>query len=204
MLAIGAVVLAFVGLPHLWTGAPPALEHFLEPVLGAGESLPRAGHGHGTEWALMMASLGVAFLGMGIAWWLYRGRKNPLPEKLMQRFPRLHRVVYNKYYVDELYHATAVRGFMGTSRFCGWFDVYVVDGIVNGAGAVTRALAWIDGAIDKYIVDGLVNLVANSFRYAGAKLRHIQTGRLPSYLAGLSIGGLLLVIIGRILMDIYG
>ncbi|RLB53677.1 MAG: NADH-quinone oxidoreductase subunit L [Deltaproteobacteria bacterium] len=204
MLAIGAVMLAFVGLPHLWMHAPPALEHFLAPVFAAAEELPRAGHGHGTEWGLMLASLGVAFLGLGIAWWLYRGRKNPLPDRLRQAFPRLHRVVYNKYYVDEIYQATAVRGFLGLSRMNAWFDVHIIDGLVNGAGTFTRALAWIDGAIDTYLVDGAVNLVADSIRAAGARLRRIQTGRLPAYLGGLLLGGVVLVVISRILIDIYG
>ncbi len=203
MLAAGAVILSFVGLPKLWMGAEPALEQFLAPVFEAAEHLPSAGHGHGTEWIMMLLSVGIAFVGMGSAWWLYRGRSNPLPERLKQRFAGIHRVVYNKYYVDEAYHATAVRGFMGTSRLCSWFDVKVIDGLVNGAGTFTRAFAWIDGAIDKYLVDGLVNLIARMVRFCGARVRRIQTGRLPAYLAGLVTGAVVLVVLTRFLMDLY-
>jgi len=201
LLAAGAVILAFVGLPQLWMGVPPALEHFLEPVFSGAENLPRAGHGHGAEWGLMLSSLAIASLGLGMAWWLYRERKNSLPEKLKERFPNIHRVVYNKYYVDEFYQATAVRGFMFLSRACRWLDEHVVDGLVNGAGAITRALAYLDGLIDQYVVDGLVNLIADATRRAGDKLRRIQTGQLPAYLSGLALGGLVLVVLVRIFLN---
>jgi NADH-quinone oxidoreductase subunit L len=204
VLAAGAIILIFVGLPHLWTHTPSAIEQFLSPVFKPAANLPQAGHGHGMEWGLMLASVGIATLGLGIAWWLYRGRSNPLPERAMKAFPRIHKVVYNKYYVDEAYHATAVRGFMGFSRLSAWFDLKIIDGLVNGAGFLTRAFAWIDGAIDAYIVDGMVNLVAQTVKAIGARLRRIQTGRLPSYLAGLVIGVILLVVLTRFLMDVYG
>jgi NADH-quinone oxidoreductase subunit L len=93
---------------------------------------------------------------------------------------------------------------MGFSRLSAWFDLKIIDGLVNGAGWITRAFAWIDGAIDAYIVDGMVNLVAQTVKAIGARLRRIQTGRLPSYLAGLVIGVILLVVLTRFLMDVYG
>ncbi|MBW1807358.1 MAG: NADH-quinone oxidoreductase subunit L [Deltaproteobacteria bacterium] len=202
-LAFGAVVLSLIGLPHLWTGYHSSIEHFLSPVFAGAAQLKTAGYGHAVEWGLMAASVGVAFLGLGIAWWLYRGRTNPIPERMKQRFAGIHKVVYNKYYVDEAYDATVVKGFMGLSRLSRWFDVHIIDGLVNGAGTLTRAVAWIDGAIDTYIVDGLVNLVARVVRLAGAKLRRIQTGRLPTYLAILVVGVVVLVVLTRFLLDLY-
>jgi NADH-quinone oxidoreductase subunit L len=204
VLAAGAIILIFVGLPHLWTHTPSAIEQFLSPVFKPAADLPQAGHGHGMEWGLMLASVGIATLGLGLAWWLYRGRKSTIPERALQAFPRIHKVVYNKYYVDEAYHATAVKGFMGFSRLSAWFDLKIIDGLVNGAGFLTRAFAWIDGVIDAYIVDGMVNLVAQTVKAIGARLRRIQTGRLPSYLAGLVVGVILLVVLTRFLMDVYG
>ena len=50
----------------------------------------------------------------------------------------------------------------------------------------------------------MVNLVAQTIKAIGARLRRIQTGRLPSYLAGLVIGVILLVVLTRFLMDVYG
>jgi NADH-quinone oxidoreductase subunit L len=151
----------------------------------------------------MGASVGLALISIFIAYKLYYGRTNPLPGKLLERFKGVHKVVYNKYYVDEMYHKTAVRGFMGFSRISAWIDTHIVDGIVNGVGAVTRGFAYLDGAIDAYIVDGMVNLVGGIVRKAGAQVRRLQTGRLPSYLAGLVIGAILLVLLTRFLLDAY-
>ncbi len=206
VLALFAVIALAVGLPAWATGAHPVIEHFLAPVFGAAADLPKvysteAAH-HIEPW-MALASVGVATLGLGLAWWFYRGRSNPIPERLKLRFPGVHKVVYNKYYVDEAYHATAVRGFMATSRLAGWIDAHIVDGLVNLVGRITQFFCIIDGAIDKYIVDGAVNLVAGIVQFFGAQLRRVQTGRLPAYLAGLAVGLTILVVITQFLFDVY-
>jgi NADH-quinone oxidoreductase subunit L len=68
------------------------------------------------------------------------------------------RADWNKYYVDELYDATAIRGTMAARA---GLDVRppVVDGGVNGTGWLTRIASWVSHMFDKYVVDGLVNLV---------------------------------------------
>ena len=54
------------------------------------------------------------------------------------RFPAVHRVLANKYYVDELYDATVVRGTWAPARGLFRFDAGVIDGVlVNGARNVT-------------------------------------------------------------------
>ncbi|MBN2496637.1 MAG: NADH-quinone oxidoreductase subunit L [Deltaproteobacteria bacterium] len=205
-LAVGAFAMSFIGIPALWLDSPPQLEHFLAPVFSAAEGLERVfapGAGHGVEWGLMGASIGIALLGLAFAWWLYRGRKSELPARLMAAMPRAHKLVYNKYYVDEIYDTTAVRGFLGLSRLSGWFDSKVIDGLVNLCGAAARGFAWIDGAIDRYAVDGAVNGLAWLVTRAGGKLRRVQTGRLTTYLAGLVAGVLIFVILTRFLLDVY-
>jgi NADH-quinone oxidoreductase subunit L len=90
--------------------------------------------------------------------------------------------VENKYFVDELYHATVIRGTMGLSYAMAWFDTYIVDGIVNG-------VAWLgvylfgngSNTFDKYIVDGAVNGVATSARRSSTALRRLQTGAVQNY-----------------------
>jgi len=49
------------------------------------------------------------------------------------------RVLSNKYYVDELYNGVFVRGTVALSRATGEFDKEVVDGAVNGIGALFRS-----------------------------------------------------------------
>jgi NADH-quinone oxidoreductase subunit L len=206
ILAAFAVLALVIGLPALWTHNPPILEHFLAPVFAAAEHLPKVyehGTGHGVEWILMISSVGIATLGWGLARWLYKERTNPIPARMLARYPGIQRVVFNKYYVDEAYHATAVRGFMGTSRVLAWIDNHIVDGIVNLAGRITQLMCVIDGAIDKYIVDGAVNLVATIVQFFGAQLRKVQTGRLPAYMAGMAVGLTVLIVITQFLFDVY-
>ena len=207
VLAFGAVATSFLGIPMLWTGKAPLLEHFLEATFGSSAELVKTvyhhGEGHNMEMLLMVASLAIATLGLGIAWWLYRGRTNTLPARAMARLPLLYKVVYNKYYVDEIYQATAVRAFMSTSSISNWFDQHIIDGIVNLTGRVTELFARLDGLIDTYIVDGMVNLVGDTIRALGQAIRRLQTGRLPSYLAGAALGAVILVLLARFILDVY-
>jgi NADH-quinone oxidoreductase subunit L len=68
------------------------------------------------------------------------------------------------------------------------FDVYVIDGFVNGLASVGRGFGYLQGAIDKYLVDGAVNLVADLVMRSGTELRKLQTGQIRTYLLG-AFGG---------------
>jgi NADH-quinone oxidoreductase subunit L len=103
--------------------------------------------------------------------------------------------VYNKYYVDEIYQATVVRGSLVFARILSWIDSRLIDGVVNLAGEITRLVANLDGAIDKYLVDGAVNLVADATIAAGRSLRRVQTGRIQTYLYGALAGALVVVLL---------
>jgi len=81
------------------------------------------------------------------------------------------------------------------ARFLSWFDGHVIDWLVNFAGWITRLFANVDGAIDKYLVDGAVNAVAAATIESGRALRHIQTGRIQTYLYGALAGGLAVVLL---------
>jgi NADH-quinone oxidoreductase subunit L len=126
---------------------------------------------------------------------LYKDNKSAVPARLLERWKAVWTVVYNKYYVDELYNATVVRGSVAFARAMSWIDRNLIDGLVNTMGVITRIFANLDGAIDKYLVDGAVNLVANGTIYAGRGLRRVQTGRIQTYLYGALAGGLILVLL---------
>jgi NADH-quinone oxidoreductase subunit L len=80
----------------------------------------------------------------------------------------LHRIVLNKFYVDEFYDLL-IR--------------YVVLGISH-----------IEQAFDTYVVDGLVNGTARLVVTAGRDLRHVETGRVQTYMVGI-FGGIVVLII---------
>ncbi len=203
ILGVLAVAGGWIGLPHLW-GLPNLLEKWLEPVFGSSAPLVfSAGHGSGAEWGLMLFSVVIALGGFGLARWLYLASRNPIPGRLLQNPNPLvrgfYRTVYNKYYVDELYQATFVNGSVGLSRLLALFDRSVIDGLVNFCGTVGRALSTAQGFIDSRVVDGAVNLVGSTAMQAGRSVRKIETGRIQSYVFGLTVGAVLLVVLGYVL-----
>ena len=70
VLAAGAVVVGWFGIPNFLLGKENRFERFLEPVI-----LPLAGRldaeahemSHATEWGLMVASIAIAVLGIFLA-----------------------------------------------------------------------------------------------------------------------------------------
>ena len=79
---------------------------------------------------------------------------------MAQRFSGVHRLLLNKYYVDELYDAAIVQPVQVVSREGLWrgFDVKVVDGAVNGAGFVVAGLS----AVLRLLQSGSVKAYAAS------------------------------------------
>jgi len=194
-----AVVGGWIGLPHLW-GLPNAFHHWMEPVFAStADRVVSAGNGHGAEWLLMGLSVVSAFAGLFLARWLYKDAANPIPQQLLtEGSPAvrwIHRVIYNKYYVDEAYDATAIKGTLKFSERLAQFDQKVIDGAVNLAGACGRLCGAINGAIDRIFVDGAVNLIASIILKGGAEFRQAQTGRIQSYLLGLLGGGVILLLV---------
>jgi len=100
----------------------------------------------------------------------------------------VHRLIYNKYFVDEAYYTLMVRGMSYVWNGLRDFDVYVIDGAVNAVATIGRTVAYVQGAIDKYLVDGAVNLLADVVMSAGNRLRTLQTGQIRTYLLG-AFGG---------------
>jgi NADH-quinone oxidoreductase subunit L len=203
-LAIGCaatIVLGFWGplghLLHIEWMQEPLLERWLSPAFAPSRELVEsrsANSGPFWEWLLMFASVAVAFAGWLVARAFYKDAKSTVPEKIAAAFPRLHRLVFNKYYVDEIYQATVLRGTGVLARALAVFDSVVIDGIVNGVAAVGVFVANIEGAIDKYLVDGAVNFLADGVVQLGGRMRRLQTGRIQHYLYAAVLG--VLVVIG--------
>ena len=135
----------------------------------------------------MAFSVVVALVGIGAAWHIYV-RRSELADALQARYAAAHRVLTNKYYVDELYHATAVRGTLLSARYLWWFDLRVIDGLVNGSAWFTRFSAWLSGLVDRTVVDGLVNGTGSSLREASHGFRRLQTGLVQNYALLMMIG----------------
>jgi NADH-quinone oxidoreductase subunit L len=192
-LAFGAVAVSFLGVPLLWTGHEPVLEHWLAPALPAEVTFLH--FGHATEWLFQGMGVAAATIGWFFAMKLFKDGKSRVPHDLKQRYFGFWTLVYNKYYVDEAYHALVVRPALFLAAFLSWFDQHVIDWLVNFAGWLARLFAAIDDAIDKYVVDGAVNGVGGLTREGGRVLRRIETGRIQTYLYGAALGSLLVVLL---------
>jgi NADH-quinone oxidoreductase subunit L len=133
VLAVLSFVGGYVGMPFQEGGH--AFARWLRPVLEAGGVVPVHHElSRGAEWALLLVSVLVALFGIGAGFQAYLA--NPaLSTSLRERFSGLHRVLENKYWVDEAYDAVVVRPFMDASQWL-WrvWDTRVVDGLVNGVG----------------------------------------------------------------------
>jgi NADH-quinone oxidoreductase subunit L len=211
VLALGAVLVGFLNVP----GALPAplighhlFDSWLEPVIQPGGHVATAPAGHGPvgevvaetehfaehvahdpmEYILMGTSVAIALAGIGLAWLVYR-RRALSPDRFADALGGVpYLLVYNKYYVDEIYEATVVRGVMAVSRLLAAFDRVVIDGIVNGAAVVVRGASALEGWIDKNIVDGSVNLIGAICLWFGNRARALQTGHIYSYLYAIVVG----------------
>jgi len=200
VMTIPLVILAVLSFAGGWIGWPAALggsnhlEHWLEPVFEpAARVLAEHGAEHPESLELLLMALSVALAGTGVALAYYFFLKNRgAADRVATSFSGVHRVLENKYYVDELYNAVFVRGLaMDGGTALSKFDQSVIDGGVNGTAWMTRLTSTLSMWWDKWIIDGAVNLSAISAQVFSHLLRLLQTGLVQSYalfiLAGMVI-----------------
>jgi NADH-quinone oxidoreductase subunit L len=149
ILAFFSVVAGYIGLPVVLGKNANWINHFLNPVIEAGHE---AHLSIGMEWLLILISVVVALFGIFMAYIFYI-RKTQIPHNLVARFPFIYKLLYNKYYVDEIYNATFVNPMIkGSEIVYKHFDLKVIDGAVNG----TAASAGFFGRIFSYFQTGLI------------------------------------------------
>jgi NADH-quinone oxidoreductase subunit L len=115
--------------------------------------------------ALVVVSVAAGLAGIALAGVFYVLRPG-LADRVTERLGFLYRLVYNKYFVDEVYQALVVKPLVGGSRDVLWqgMDVGVIDGAVNGVGLRARGI--------------------------GRVLRLLQSGYIRSYATWVLLGSL--------------
>jgi NADH-quinone oxidoreductase subunit L len=180
VLAIGSVLAGYIGLPgHSALGewlAPSFTAHSVTTLADAqvGEAGRAAGSSEseeengGLEVTLMIVSSIVALGGIALASFIWLKRRE-IADRAAAAFPRVYRLLLNKYYVDEMYDATIVQPIRIVSQEGLWrgIDVNVIDGAVNATAS---------------IVDGSSSL-----------LRRLQSGSVRAYAGSLFIGVVLIL-----------
>lgn len=149
ILAFFSVGAGYVGLPVVFGEKLNWFRNFLEPVIKEAREVPI---GLQTEWLLIVISVAVALLGIFIAYVFYI-RSPWIPRTLTTRFPTTYKLLYNKYYVDEIYNAVFVNSTIkGSEIIYDKFDLKVIDGAVNGTATATG----FSGKILSYFQSGLI------------------------------------------------
>jgi len=191
-MTVPLVILAVLSFVGGWIGWPAALggsnrfERFLEPVIARQAAAEHAeaavaAHVQPVEYVLMLASLLIAGAGLWLAWTLYV-KRTELPGQIAARWSWLYRLLYRKYYVDEIYDAMFVNRAKDLGTTLGAFDANIIDGLgVDGAGWLTRFTSRVSIWWDTWIVDGLVNLTARLVWLFSYPVRMVQTGLVSSY-----------------------
>lgn len=173
--------------------------HAALPVAGTEEVRAAAGHdaAHRAHYPAMAMSILIAAGGIYLGYKRYYNRRQEMIDSEAALLERslLFRQLHNKWYFDEIYQATFVRGLLAVRMAFNRFDARVVDGLVNLSASATTVLARLDGHFDNWVVDGLVNGVAGVVTRAGAALRRVQTGRLQTYVVLVLFGILVLMAI---------
>ncbi len=168
--------LAFGGWLHHWLA--------LVPTTGLGEEAVREALAPTSLNALVAgAALTSALLGWAVGWLLY-GRK-PLAaagRDPLSRIPVVWSVLWNKYWIDELYSKTFIALTMLLTRVGNFIDRYIIDAIVNLFGRVTGWISAIFRWFDATIVDGIVNWLGLGTGEVGQWARLLQTGVVQNYL----------------------
>ncbi|HXH18846.1 MAG TPA: NADH-quinone oxidoreductase subunit L [Chitinophagales bacterium] len=168
-LAILSAVGGVLGLPGL-LHAPHALNNFLNPIYEGREAvLASIGYehhhlAHQTEWMLIGITVAAVVAVIFAANRIFAGyRKEGEPTTFLKK------LIYNKYYVDELYDAIIVKPTMAVSEF--FFSV-----------------------LESVIIDGFSVVTGKLAIASGRTLRHIQTGNTGTYLFIMVVGVIVMVV----------
>lgn len=153
-LAILAIPSALIGLLLGWGGHHSWFHDFTKSVF------PEAHHdAAGNVVVFMVISSVIGLAGIAFAWTRY-SKRVPSDEPT----GTLHKLLANKYYIDEIY------------------NVLIVQPIKNGS----HFLLW--KLVDNGIIDGIVNGVAALVRFIGGMLRRLQTGIVQAYIVSMVLG----------------
>ena len=154
ILAVLSAVGGFVALPH-----------FLEPLLPLPALNPAFA---GFHKPLLVLSVALGLSGLAAAAFLYGGDASRAA-RIGERLAGLHRLLTNKYYVDEIYEAL-----------------------------IGRPLVWLSDRVflnfgDRLLFDGTLHGLAGLARRAAGRLSQVQSGSLQLYVL-LGLGGLVLLL----------
>jgi len=146
----------------------PSLQTVVPGIDGAGKLTELTELTHHAHWSTVISSVLMALVGLAIAFFFYM--KNAVDtDKLAQSLRPLYLMSFNKWYFDEIYEVTVVRGNIVLAKVSAFFDTFVIDFLVNTTGFLVG--------------------------FFGLLVRKFQTGKVQSYIAFALIGVLVFFVL---------
>ncbi|GAB4298290.1 MAG: NADH-quinone oxidoreductase subunit L [Ignavibacteriaceae bacterium] len=145
VLAVLSVIGGFIGIPEIFSGEHGNLFHnWLSPVFaGAERKLQRFGfHTHSEEIILMSISVAGVIASIWFARKIYV--QNPrIADSIAEKFRSVYNLLWNKYYIDEIYDTVIVKPIVKISDNVLWrfADNLIIDGIVNGTASLINSIS---------------------------------------------------------------
>jgi NADH-quinone oxidoreductase subunit L len=154
------IPLAILALLSLGGGFIP-IPSFLETIF------PKLEEAH--DFTLVAISVAAGLVGIALAYVMYVAKPG-MADAFAGNVGGLYKLVYNKYFVDEIYDAAIVTPVVKGSETVLWkgVDAGLIDGIVNGAGSSSRGV--------------------------GSVLRLLQSGNIRSYATWVLAGCVLVIV----------
>src|SRR5947207_1567324 len=147
------------------------------------------------HYLLEALSLGVAGLGIWLAWSIYETKR--IPAERFTRAPGgafIHRMLTKRYWIDDAYDAFGRTVVYGIARGLDWFDRTAIDGIVNAVGRGGMRVAVESDLFDRRVIDGAVNALSLETVRTSWRLRQRQTGQVQNY-AWVVVVGIVAVVV---------
>jgi len=157
VLATGA---AIAGIFNMEPFHVTPLENWLEPVFESSTKValkPLTEAQHHMEWTLALGGIAAFVLGTGFAYWVYVLQGGVPAANLAKQQPKLHKLVLDKWRVDELYEATVLSMVDALADTAAAVDQWLLDGVLAKATSLIVAAA---GTILRAVQNGVVHLYA--------------------------------------------
>ena len=160
VLAILSVVGGLIGLPEFWN-LPNFMHHHLDSIILHKNPSVLS---HTKEWMLMAIAVVAAGATIFFAYMVYI-KNQILPEAKDENLKGIKKVIYNKYYVDEIYNIIITKPLNAMSDlFYKFFDKQIIDGLVNGVGTAVIGISSVvrkaqTGHIGVYIFSMVLGII---------------------------------------------
>ncbi len=175
LMTVPLIILAVLSITGGWIGIPEVLHgnnfvvSFLAPVITA----PSVPHevAHSTEYILMAISTLAVIGAIAVAFVLFVKKSN-VPSSDEKGYTPVHKLLYHKYYIDEIYNALFV-----------------------------KPTSWLSGVIYKLfeikILDAFVNSWGKGVKQGSSGLRLLQNGSISYYIFAMVLGMIVLLFLSR-------